>query len=287
MSSTNPLPAPYGSPVAAVNLSHRPESEEDGSPDRGGGGENHHGPANTSLSSTSSDFGKLRDIIKEAEAVVDEQSQQSEDALRAQRHQNWEDRRVSLPEDIQAQHNGASAKEHSDVGADQGELGQYNATNGTTGQSQVPPHNGIGGQSQVPPQNGIGDQSQVQLQNGTAAQSQGPPWNTAMAPLAAAQTSDIQTKVLLIMQTNNPNPKHPTKVKCPHCDIVTFSKAYKSSIITHMKSKHCNLTHLKCPFCDEVIITDEAHSNYPSLERHVREAHEWIWDVKRRKYRDL
>ena len=30
------LPA-YGSPVAAVNLSHRPESEEDGSPNRGGG----------------------------------------------------------------------------------------------------------------------------------------------------------------------------------------------------------------------------------------------------------
>ena len=44
--TTKPLP-PFGSPLAEVNLSHRPQSEEDGSPDKdkGGGGENHHGPA--------------------------------------------------------------------------------------------------------------------------------------------------------------------------------------------------------------------------------------------------
>ena len=43
--ATKPLP-PFGSPLAEVNLSHRPQSEEDGSPDKDkGGGENHHGPA--------------------------------------------------------------------------------------------------------------------------------------------------------------------------------------------------------------------------------------------------
>ena len=69
--------------------------------------------------------------------------------------------------------------------------------------------------------------------------------------------------------------KHPKRVKCPHCDHVNWSKAYKYSIIAHMKNKHLETPNLKCPFCDEV------PSKFPLLQNHLRKAHKWIWDVKK------
>ena len=70
--------------------------------------------------------------------------------------------------------------------------------------------------------------------------------------------------------------KHPKKVKCPHCDHVNWSKAYKYSIIHHLKYRHLDMTYLKCPFCNEVT------AKFPLLQSHFRDAHEWIWDVKKR-----
>ena len=70
--------------------------------------------------------------------------------------------------------------------------------------------------------------------------------------------------------------KHPTKVKCPHCDHVNWSKAYKYSIIDHLKNRHLGTPYLKCPFCDKVT------PKFPFLHCHLRDAHKWIWDVKKR-----
>ena len=70
--------------------------------------------------------------------------------------------------------------------------------------------------------------------------------------------------------------KHPKKVKCPHCDHVNWSKAYKYSIIHHLKYRHLDMTYLKCPFCNEVT------AKFPLLQSHFRDAHEWIWNVKKR-----
>ena len=68
--------------------------------------------------------------------------------------------------------------------------------------------------------------------------------------------------------------KYPKKVKCPSCDHVNFSKAYTTNIMTHIKTKHPDISNVKCLWCEEVC------SQLNMLERHVSASHEWRWAMK-------
>ena len=79
----------------------------------------------------------------------------------------------------------------------------------------------------------------------------------------------------------------PIKVKCPHCDHLTWRDLHSTRLIAsknimlHIKNKHPEIQSLGCPFCEEYF------AQYKLLEHHVRTAHKWRPQRRKRETEDF